>query len=64
MVKVLDAKTIILGTMKVHGRGRIQIPKRVREILKIEDDDLLYFMQDLEGKIILEKVPQLVKGKY
>lgn len=65
MVKTaLDEKTVILGTMKIHGRGRVQIPKRVRELLKIQDDDLVYFMQDLEGKISIEKVPQLVRGKY
>lgn len=57
---------IILGTVKVHGRGRIQIPKRVRELLKVKDNDLIYLVEGNDGRIFLMKVPQLPKkwSKY
>lgn len=53
---------LIIQTVKVHGKGRIQIPKEVRQILGISDGDLLYFVQDISGKIFLEKAPTLKKG--
>jgi len=44
----------ILGVAKVHGNGRIQLPKQVRERLKVEDGDYVYFYVE-KGKIVVEK---------
>jgi len=66
-----EKKLIILATRKVHGRGRVQIPKIVRDILKIEDGDLIYFVQDEKMRIFIERAPRLAmpkkierRGKY
>jgi len=45
----------ILGTSKVHGRGKIAIPIDVRRKLGIEDGDLVYFLEDEKGEIVLRK---------
>ena len=58
---------VILAVAKVHGKGRVQIPKQVREALKIEDGGRVYFIQDELGRIYIEKAPTLRrerKGKY
>ena len=58
---------LIIATVKVHGKGRVQIPKEVRKILNVEDGDRVYFVQNSSRKIFLEKAPILKKkepGKY
>jgi AbrB family looped-hinge helix DNA binding protein len=58
---------LIIAAVKVHGKGRVQIPKEVRDILNVEDGDRVYFVQDNSGKIFLEKAPALKEkglGKY
>lgn len=44
----------VLGSASIHGRGRIQIPKKVRELLKIKDGDMVYFTVE-ENKIVVRK---------
>jgi len=44
----------VLGVAKVHGGGRIQLPKSVRERLKVKDGDHVYFYVE-KGKIVIEK---------
>jgi AbrB family looped-hinge helix DNA binding protein len=52
---------LVIATVKVHGRGRVQIPKEVRQILNIEDGDRIYLIQDASGRIFLKKAPTLKK---
>ena len=58
---------IIIAVGKVHGGGRVQLPKEVRELLDIRDGDKVYFVQDDLGRIIIERAPKLERklvGKY
>lgn len=57
---------LILSTNKIFGRGRVQISKRVRDILNLVDGDFIYFIQSEYGEILLEKAPSLKDkaGKY
>lgn len=48
---------VILSTNKVYGRGRVQISKRVRDILNVIDGDFIYFIQNEYGEILMEKAP-------
>jgi AbrB family looped-hinge helix DNA binding protein len=58
----VESDRLIVATVKVHGKGRIQIPKDIRQILNISDGERLYFIQDSSGKIFVEKAPQIKKG--
>jgi len=51
----------ILGTAKVHGHGKIQIPKEVRRRLKVKDGDIVYFYVVGE-KIVMEKSEKYTEG--
>lgn len=58
---------VIFAIAKVHGRGRVQLPKEVRESLKVDDGDKIYFIKDELGNILLERAPTLKRerlGKY
>lgn len=62
-----DFPTIVLATRRLGDKGRLQIPREVRKILSAKEGDLMYFLQDEDAKIILEKAPTLNregKGKY
>ena len=60
------SERVILSTNKIFGRGRAQIPKRVRDILNVTDEDFIYFIQNEYGEILLEKAPppKDKSGKY
>jgi len=45
----------VLGTSKVHGRGKVVIPKEVREKIDVRDGDLVYFLEDERGEVVLRK---------
>jgi AbrB family looped-hinge helix DNA binding protein len=53
MAKVDDAKYHIspeikgeiIGVRKVHDRGRVQIPKKVRVELRVKDGDGIYWIK-------------------
>jgi len=57
---------VILSTNKMFGRGRIQVPKRVRNILNLADGDFVYFIQNEYEEVLLEKAPSPKEkvGKY
>jgi len=40
-----EVKGRILGVRKVANRGRVQIPRAVKDILKIEDGDKVYWVE-------------------
>jgi AbrB family looped-hinge helix DNA binding protein len=45
----------ILGTSKVHNKGKVTIPSTVRDKLKINDGDIVYFYADSNGRIVIAK---------
>jgi len=40
-----EVKGIILGVRKVQDRGRVQIPKDVRDKLSLSDGDSVYWIE-------------------
>jgi len=68
-VKIVEIVEIVerigekfLDSARVHGRGRIQIPKRVREELRAEDGTQLVFVKLLESGDIIIRNPAKLKG--
>jgi len=57
----MSSKTII-AVAKMYGKGRVQFPKEVREILNLKDGDKIYFIHHELG-IIVEKAPKLKREK-
>jgi len=55
---------VVVGVRRVHGKGRVTIPKEVREALGLKDGDLVYFVRDAYGAVSIEKAPPLVRGRY
>jgi len=53
---------VILAVRKIHGRGRVQLPKEVRQTLFLQDGDYVYFVQEGD-RIFIEKSPKLRKGR-
>lgn len=61
----VEIKGTIMGVRKIQDRGRIQIPKEVREEIGLNEGDGVYWVKhpdgrfyivramDLEGKILL-----------
>lgn len=64
--KVVASNKIFLDAAKVFGKGKIQVPKTVRGILKVMDEDRIVFYQNREGKIFVEGAPKPKKklGTY
>ena len=48
----------IVGVRKVD-RGRVQIPKEVREALGISDGDSVYWVYGLDGRFYIVKATRL-----
>ena len=53
-----DVKGTILGVRQIQDRGRVQIPKRIREKLNIVTGDLVYWVE-LGERIYLTKVVKI-----
>jgi AbrB family looped-hinge helix DNA binding protein len=51
----------VLGVAKVHGGGKIVIPRYVRQLLEIRDGDLVYFYLDERKRVVLEKSRFIVR---
>jgi len=56
---VPEIKGRIVGVRRVQDRGRVQIPKEVRDVLKIEDGDDLYWVRGLDGRFYIAKAVEL-----
>ena len=64
MVSTMDR---VVEVSLIFGNGRIQVKKKVREILDVSDGDEIYFKQSPEGRIYIEKADIIIKsgaGKY
>ena len=55
---------VVLEIAKVWGKGRIHIPKIVRERLGIKDGDRIQFVETMMGEIAFRKAPSLGKLRY
>ncbi len=54
-----DIKGEIMGVRTVQDRGRLQIPKKVRELIGLEDGDSVYMVQGLDGRFYIAKAVEL-----
>jgi len=54
-----DIKGEIMGVRTVQDRGRLQIPKKVRDIIGLEDGDSVYWIQGLDGRFYIAKAFEL-----
>jgi len=56
----------VIAISKLYQHGKTQVPKIVRKMLNLKDGDRIYYVQDLDGRIYLEKAPELkrVVGRY
>ena len=56
-----------INITKVHSNGRVQIPIEIREELELSDGDKIYWFQDSEGRVFIEKLGakrERKKGRY
>lgn len=58
----MEYEAEILASRKMGKRGRLQIPKEVREKLKLKPGVLVLFIEEAQGRIFLQKAPKL-KGR-
>lgn len=49
---------IIVGVRQLQNRGRVQIPKVVREKLRIKDGDNVYWVED-KGRFYIVKAVEI-----
>ncbi len=58
----MEVKGIIIGVRQVQDRGRIQIPKRIRDEMNLKDGDSVYWIKSPDGKYYIVKAVEL-EGK-
>jgi len=44
----------IIASARIHGKGRIQLPAIVRRKLNVMDGDLIIFIEDSLGNIVIK----------
>lgn len=54
-----DIKGEIIGVRKVHDRGRLQVPKEVRDSIGLEEGDSVYWLRGLDGRFYIAKAVEL-----
>jgi len=54
-----DIKGEIMGVRKIQDRGRLQIPKKVRDLIGLKDGDSVYWIQGLDGRFYIAKAVKL-----
>ena len=52
----------VVDVCRVFGNGRIQLKKRIRVLLNVGDGDEVYFRQDIDGRVFVEKVRSQKSG--
>ena len=50
---------VIVAVRKMQDRGRIQVPKEVRQELGLSDGDTVYWVRSRDGKFYIVKAGQL-----
>jgi AbrB family looped-hinge helix DNA binding protein len=54
----------IIGVRQVQDRGRIQIPKVIRDKLSLKDGDKIYWVQGLDETFSIVKAVKLSQTQY
>jgi len=54
-----DIKGEIIGVRKVQDRGRLQVPKEIRDLLGLEDGDSVYWLRGLDGRFYIARAVEL-----
>ena len=54
-----DIKGEILGVRTIQNRGRIQIPKKIRDLIDLKDGDSVYWLHGLDGRFYIAKAVEL-----
>ena len=54
-----DIKGEIMGVRTVQDRGRLQIPKKVRDLIGLEDGDSVYWIHGLDGRFYIAKAVEI-----
>jgi len=49
----------IVGVRQVQNRGRVQIPKKIREALELNDGDMVYWVRSPDGKFYITKAAEI-----
>ena len=52
----------LIDVSKVHGNGKVVIPRDARITMGVKDGDKVAFYQDSEGRIYIEKIAMSTKG--
>lgn len=48
----------MVASARVHGKGRVQIPAKIRKKLGIADGSLVVFTEDARGRFIIRAAPK------
>ena len=54
-----DIKGEIIGVRKVQDRGRLQVPREVRDSIGLEEGDSVYWLRGLDGRFYIAKAVEL-----
>ena len=54
-----DIKGEIIGVRKLQGRGRLQVPKEIRDLIGLEEGDSVYWLRGLDGRFYIAKAVEL-----
>jgi len=53
-------KGTILGVRQLQDRGRLQVPKEVREDLSLVEGNFVYWIKGSDGRIYVMKATEIV----
>jgi len=54
-----DIKGEIIGVRKIQDRGRLQVPKEIRDSIGLEEGDSVYWLRGLDGRFYIAKSVEL-----
>jgi AbrB family looped-hinge helix DNA binding protein len=54
----------IMGVRQVQDRGRIQIPKKIRDKMNLKDGDSIYWVQGIDETYSIVKAVKLSQTQY
>ena len=60
VIKQPAIRGTILGVRQLQDRGRLQVPKEVREDLGLVEGDQVYWIKGLDGRIYVMKSIEIV----